>query len=236
MAYHPSDNPDRVKALAGVLAVHAALAAVILSGLTVHTVATTIERLRTFDITEVPPPPPPPPPPSRTPERAKEKEGAAAKKALPTPVVAPPPKIVIPVKSPVVASRVPSTGSAATAGAATSGTGTGAGGSGTGLGGGGRGDYSRFTPARRISKIPDREYRRFVAVSGMRRGSVGVMVKVEPDGRPSNCRIVRSSGQPSVDSLMCSLTLSFVRFRPARDPDGRAVAQDITWYPDWSPR
>jgi hypothetical protein len=35
---------------------------------------------------------------------------------------------------------------------------------------------------------------------------------------------------------MCSLTLSFVRFRPARDPDGRAIAQDITWYPDWSPR
>ena len=235
MPYRSADNPDRVKAAAGVLAVHAALAALVLTGLNVPSVATTIERLRTFDITEVPPPPPPPPP-SPTPERAKEKEGAAAKKALPTPVVAPPPKIVIPAKSPVVASRVPSTGSAATAGAATSGTGTGAGGSGNGLGGGGRADYSRFTPARRITKIPDREYRRFVAVSGISRGSVGVTVKVESDGRPSNCRIVRSSGQPSVDSLMCSLTLSFVRFRPARDPDGRAVAQDITWYPDWSPR
>src|SRR5215210_406986 len=145
MAYQAADNPDRIKALAGVLAVHAALGAAILSGLNVHTVATTIERLRTFDITEIPPPPPPPPP-SPTPERAKEKEGAAAKKALPTPVVAPQPKIVIPAKPPVIASRVPSTGSAATAGAATSGTGTGAGGSGNGLGGGGRGDFSRFTP------------------------------------------------------------------------------------------
>ena len=235
MAYHPSDNPDRVKAVAGVLLVHAALGAAILSGLDVRTVATTIDRLRTFDITEVPPPPPPPLP-TPTPERAREKEGVAEKKALPTPVVAPPPRLVLPAKPPVVASRVPSTGSASTSGAATAGIGTGAGGSGTGLGGGGRGDYSGFTPARRISKIPDREYRRFVAVSGMRRGTVGITVKVEPDGRPTNCRVVRSSGQPAVDSLMCSLTLSFVRFRPARDPDGRAIAQDITWYPDWSPR
>ena len=56
MAYHPSDNPDRVKAVAGVLLVHAALGAAILSGLDVRTVATTIDRLRTFDITEIPPP------------------------------------------------------------------------------------------------------------------------------------------------------------------------------------
>ncbi|MBA3512178.1 energy transducer TonB [Sphingomonas sp.] len=238
MAYQASHKPDRIKALAGVLAVHVALGAVILTGLNVRTVATTIERLRTFDITELPPPPPPPPPPSPTPERAKEKEGAAAKKALPTPVVAPPPKIVLPAKSPVVASRVPSTGSAATAGAAASGTGTGAGGSGTGLGGGGRGSGGSgdgFTPAQRISKIPDREYRRFVTASGMRRGRVGITVKVNTDGRLSNCRVARSSGNSSVDSLMCSLTLQHVRFRPARDPQGRPVAQDITWYPDWTP-
>ena len=237
MAYRAADNPDRIKALAGVLIVHAALGAAILSGLNVEAVTTTIDRLRTFDITETPPPPPPPPLPSETAERAKEKEGAAAKKALPTPVAAPPPKIVVPYKPPVVASRVPSAGSASTAGAATAGTGTGAGGSGTGPGGGGRGgDGDGFTPARRISKIPDREYRRFVAASGMRRGTVGITVKVNTDGRPSNCRVVRSSGYANVDALMCSLTLQHVRFRAARDPQGRPVAQDITWYPDWAPK
>ena len=235
MAYIAADNPDRLKALAGVLVVHAALGAAILSGLNVDSVSTTIERLKTFDITEPPPPPPPPPPPRMTPDRAREAEGAAGKKAEPTPVVAPQPKIVVPYTPPVAASRIAGTGSASTSGAATAGTGPGAGGSGTGRGGGGSGDFTGYTPARRISKIPNREYRRFVAVSGMRRGTVGITVKVDTDGRPSNCRVVRSSGQPGVDALMCSLTLEYVRFRPAQDPQGRAVAQDITWYPDWAP-
>ncbi|HUE80216.1 MAG TPA: TonB family protein [Sphingomicrobium sp.] len=233
MAYQAADNPDRIKALIGVLIVHAALAAAILSGLNVEPVTTTIERLRTFEITE---PPPPPPPLSLASERARDKEGAAARKALPTPVVAPQPRIEIPSQPTVTAAPVPSTGSAATAGAAADGTGTGAGGSGTGAGGGGRGgDGAGFTPAQRISKIPNREYRRFVAASGARRGTVGITVKVNTDGRLSNCRVIRSSGNPGVDALMCSLTLQNVRFRPARDPQGRPVAQDITWYPDWAP-
>ena len=69
----------------------------------------------------------------------------------------------------------------------------------------------------------------------MRQGRVGLTVKVNVDGRPSNCRIIRSSGNPAADSLMCELTLQFVRFRPALDADGRPVAQDISWFPDWSP-
>jgi len=233
MAYRAADNPDRIKAVAGVLVVHAALAAVILSGLTVHSVATTIERLNTFDITEALPPPPPPPP-SPTPDRAREKQGAAAKKSLPTPVVAPPPRIVVPYKPPVTASRVASTGSAATAGAATAGTGTGAGGSGTGLGGGGSGDFSRFTPARMLNKIPDREYRR---ISGGRipRGSAAIAFRVNADGRMTDCRIVRSSGDLYVDSIVCDAATKYLRFRPARDPDGRAVAQDMTYTPTWRP-
>lgn len=233
MAYRAADNPDRIKAAAGVLVVHAALAAVILSGLTVHSVATTIERLNTFDITEALPPPPPPPP-SPTPDRAREKQGAAAKKSLPTPVVAPPPRIVVPYKPPVTASRVASTGSAATAGAATAGTGTGAGGSGTGLGGGGSGDFSRFTPARMLNKIPDREYRR---ISGGRipRGSAAIAFRVNADGRMTDCRIVRSSGDSYVDSIVCDAATKYLRFRPARDPDGRAVAQDMTYTPSWRP-
>jgi len=233
MAYQAAQNPDRMKALGGVLVVHVALAALILSGLSVHNVRQTMERLKTFDISEVPPPPQPPPPSKA--DRAKEKEGAAGKKALPTPVVAPVPKIVVPYKQPVTASRVPSTGSASTSGAATSGTGPGAGGSGTGLGGGGRGDFPGYTPSRRISRIPNREYRRLVAASGRQRGTVGITLKVNTDGSPSNCRIVRSSGQKIVDSLMCQLAVQYVRFRPARNAQGQAVAQDITWYPDWSP-
>ena len=233
MAYRASDNPDRIKALAAVIAFHAALGAAILSGLDVRSVETSIERLRTFDIIE-PPAPPPPPPPARQAERAREEEGAAGRKAEPTPVVAPKPAIVVPAKTPVVAAPVAGTGSAPSAGAALSGPGTGAGGSGMGRGGGGRGDFTGFTPARMLNKIPDREYRR---ISGGRipRGSATISFRVNADGRMSNCRIARSSGDLLVDSIVCEAATRHLRFSPARDPDGRAIAQDMSYTPTWRP-
>jgi len=219
-----ADRPDKAKAITAVVAVHAALAVVIFTGLNGRIVTHAIESLKTFDIRE---PPPPPPPPSSRP-KAKLEEGTAGKKAEPTPVVAPQPKLPIP--SPIPAAKIAGTGNATTAGAANSGTGTGAGGSGSGRGGGGSGE---FTPAQKITKIPNREYRRLVAASGMDRGSVGVAIRVTPEGIASNCRIVRSSGNPMADALMCQLTEQYVRFRPARDPGGQPVAQDLTWYPNW---
>jgi protein TonB len=145
-------------------------------------------------------------------------------------VVAPQPKI--PEPSPIAAAKVAGTGSASTSGAAAAGSGTGAGGSGSGAGAGGSGG---FTPARKITKIPDREYRRFAA-TGIASGSVAISIRVNPDGSVSNCRVARSSGSAYADSLMCQLTEQFVRFSPARDPSGRAIAQDVTWVPNWKPR
>jgi protein TonB len=223
-----AEGTDRAKAIAAVVLVHAALAVAILSGLNVNIVRHAVERLQTIDLREPPPPPPPPPPPAARPKQAKLEQGAPGKKAEPSPVVAPKPRI--PVESPLPAAPVAGTGDATTAGAAASGTETGAGGSGSGRGGGG---FAGFTPAQKITKIPDREYRRLVAASGMARGSVGVAIRVEPDGSATNCRIVRSSGSPVADSLMCQLTEEYVRFRPALDAEGRPVAQEITWYPNW---
>jgi len=156
-----------------------------------------------------------------------------APKAEPTPVVAPPPKI--PAPSPIPAAKVAGTGTAPAAGASTAGTGTGAGGTGSGTGGGGYGDYSRFTPARRITKIPDSEYGR-LSSTGIQNGRMGVTILVNRDGSVSNCRIARSSGDPSIDALMCELTLRYIRFLPARDPAGQPVPQDITFFPDWHQR
>lgn len=223
-----ADRPDKAKAIAAVVAVHAALAFVILSGLSVHVVSQAVERLTTIRIQEPPPPPPVQPPPKPTPRRqaVKQPEGAPARKAEPSPIVAPEPKLPIP--SPVPAAKIAGTGSASTSGAALAGSGTGAGGYGTGRGGGGAG----FTPARRISKIPDREYRQ-LASSGLPSGSVGVTIRVNPDGSASNCRIARSSGNPYADSLMCQLTVRYIRFEAARDPSGRPVAQDVTFFPNW---
>ena len=233
--YRAADGSDRAKAIAAVAVVHMALAAVILSGLNVRMIAAQVESLKTFDVTEKPVPPPEPPPVVKQAERAKEEEGAAGKKAEPTPVVAPKPRIVVPAKPPVAAAPVPGTGLANRSGASTAGSGPGAGGSGSGRGGGGSGDFSGYTPAQRISRIPNREYRRLVEVSGRVTGSVGITLKVNTDGSPSNCRVARTSGSGVVDSLMCQLAIRYVRFRPARDAEGRPVAQDITWYPDWSP-
>ena len=222
-----ADRPDRAKAIAAVVAVHVALAFVIVTGLNVRMVAQAVEQLKTFNLQTPPVPPPPKPQPK---PKMKQPEGAPAKKAEPTPVVAPPPRI--PAPSPIPAARVAGTGSASTAGAAASGNGTGASGNGYGTGGGGTGS---FTPARKLTKIPNREYRRF-ASTGIPTGSVAISIRVNPDGSVSNCRIVRTSGSPYADSLMCQLTQEYVRFSPARDPSGRAIAEDMTWVPNWSPR
>lgn len=233
MAGYRQSNPDRAKAAMAALLVHAAIGAAFLTGLVVNVSERPSEVLDTFDVSV---PPPPPPVVEQEESAANGEPGEAGKKAEPTPIVVPKPKIEVPAKPPVAAAPVAGQGAASSVGAAMAGSGTGAGGSGAGLGGGGTGGSgSGFTPARRISKIPDREYRRFVATSGMRRGSVAITVKVNTDGKPSDCRVARSSGSPVADSLMCRLTLEFVRFRPARDPQGRLVAQDITWVPDWAP-
>ena len=224
-----ADRPDKAKAIAAVIAIHAALAFVILSGLDVRNVRQAVDQMTTIAINEPPPPPPVrPPKPAPKPQPMKKPEGAAAKQAKPTPVVAPQARLTVP--SPIPAARVAGTGTSTASGAAVAGSGTGAGASGTGAGGGGTGT---FTPAQKITKIPNGEYRRLVSVSGMDRGTVGVAIRVNPDGSSSNCRVVRSSGNPVADSLMCELTERYVRFLPARDPSGRPIAQDITWYPNW---
>jgi len=228
-----AERQDQAKAVVAVVAVHAALAFMILSGLNVRVVSEAVSALKTFNIEQPPPPPPqPPPPPRQRPQQApKRPQGAPARKAEASPIVAPPPRI--PAPSPLPAARIAGTGSASSEGAGSSGMGTGAGGSGYGPGGGGTG--GSYTPARKLTKIPDHEYRRFAA-TGNAYGSVAISIRVNPDGSVSDCRIARSSGNPSADALMCQLTIQYVRFSPARDPTGRAISQDVTWVPNWAPR
>ena len=228
-----ADRPDQAKAAAAVVAVHVGLAFIILTGLNVHMVRKAVDQLTTVDIREPPPPPPvKPPPPAPKPQQMKKAAGAPAPKAEPTPVVAPPPKL--PVQSPIPAAKVAGTGAASNSGASTAGTGTGAGGAGNGPGGGGYGDYSRFTPARLVGRIPNSEYRR-ISAGRIPTGSAMIAFRVNPDGRISNCRVVRSSGDPYVDAMVCTAATRWLIFNPARDPSGRPVAQDITYTPNWRP-
>ena len=228
-----ADRPDKAKAIAGVVAVHAALAFIIVSGLNVQRVSRAVEELTTITINEPPPLPVQKTKPAPKPQAAKKPQGAPTREVRPSPIVAQKPKL--PVPSPIPAAKVAGQGSQATSGAAASGVGSGAGGTGTGPGGGGYADFSRFTPARLVSNIPSSEYAR-LASTGIRSGAVGVLVLVGPNGGISNCRIARSSGDPSIDALVCQLTVRYVRFDPARDPSGRPVSQDITYFPNWRRR
>ena len=233
MAYRSADRKDRWKAMLAAIGVTGLLGAGVLTGLNVEMVRHAVDHLQTFDI-ELPKPPPPEPPPPLQPNRSSEQEGAPAA-PKPSPIVAPKPEVQLPVKETIAAATKPGTGASSASGFGGVGSGTGAGGTGNGTGRG-SGDGAGFTPAQRISKVPNSEYRRLVRVSGINNGRVGISVRVETDGRATNCRVIAPSGSPTADSLMCELTERYVRFRPALDPQGRPVAQEIRWYPNWSPR
>ena len=198
--------------------------------LDVKSVSHAVEELKILDLQS------PPEPPTRAvvkPRRrqvTKKEEGTPAKKAGQAPLVRP--LAQLPLPSPVPVAQVAGSGSTSTSGTGTSDSGTGAGTAGHGFGGGNEGAY---TPARKLTKIPDREYRRFAA-TGISSGTVAISIRVDPDGTVSNCRVMRSSGSGYADALMCQLTVQYVRFSPARDPSGHAIAQDVTWVPNWAPR
>ena len=179
----PPTGPDQAKAIAAVVAVHAALAFVILSGLNVRMVSAGGRAADDVQHREPPPPPPvqPPPKPAPKPQAMKKPEGAAAKKAEPTPVVAPPAaSFRVPRRFPQ--RRSPAPARATTSGAAVAGTGTGAGGAGNGPGGGGYGDFRASRP-----RAAHQQHSRPANIARLprpvfRAGSVGVSIRVNPDG------------------------------------------------------
>jgi TonB family C-terminal domain len=226
-----ADRPDQAKAIAAVVAVHAALAFVILSGLDVRNVREAVERMTTIAITEPPPPPPVrPPKPAPKPQPMKKPEGAAAKQAQPTPVVAPPPQAARPLAD--SGGQGGGHGHSTASGAALSGSGTGADGSGMGVGGGSA-DFSRFTPARLVRNLSRGDYRA-LAAGRMPAGRAMVSLRIEPTGEPTNCRVLRSSGDPYVDAGLCPLIMARLRFRPALDDHGRPIAFQLDYVATWT--
>jgi len=54
-------------------------------------------------------------------------------------------------------------------------------------------------------------------------GTVIVDLIIRTDGRPRACRIIRSSGHPTLDLATCNIMLRRARFSPARDSNGNPV-------------
>jgi protein TonB len=227
---------ERGGALAAVIAVHAILALVLLNLSGAVSLTEDQRDLQVFDVTEVEPPPPPLEVQPEQ-ERAPEEEGEASPpniRSEATPVVAPEPEIRLPVTPPVIASPTPNQGADPTQGAAPvpgpgtgaggTGTGTGAGGSGTGTGGGGGGVA---TGPRLVRGITNRDYPVQIQRRWPRGGAIFLRLRIQPNGRPSQCDVMRSYGDPVADQWTCSLMMERGLFRPAVNERGEPVA---AWY------
>lgn len=180
-----------------------------------------------------------PPDPPEAPEPLPD-EGAAGdpgKQAVPKPVTAPTPKVVIRPDPP--APRAPSTGDAVTSGARDQGDGTGAAGSGlgtgSGRGGGGQGGIAATKPVHIAGGIDNaRDYPVPEGGRQARRGNeVIVKVTVGTDGRASNCSIYRASRDAEADRITCQLVVERLRFKPAMDRNGNPVAATFYWKQVW---
>ena len=235
--YQPNPSfRDRTATLAAVVLVHVALAYALLNLAGAARMPVPDEITQLIDVS---PEPPPPPIVEIVPERERPKktEGAASARNVEsqaTPLVAPEPVIALPSLQPIVATSTPAQGSQSTQGASDvvgpgtgaggSGSGTGSGGSGAGDGGGGNGIAERarlLTPSLRTRDYPPGLRER------LQNGAAPlVLFSVQPDGRVSNCRVFRSSGDPAIDMVTCSLVTARFVYRPAFDQRGRPVASD----------
>lgn len=246
--YQPTPTlRERAGPLAAVVLVHLAIGYALLNLSGAGQTLAERADLAIFDvILPTPPETPPPPPPSAVDQRDQAKakpkeEGAAAPeniRSAATPVVVPKPRIIVPAPSPIVAATTPGTGANATQGAGNVvgpgtgaggvGNGTGSGGSGNGDGGGGRGGGPPSRPmVVESTKLISRDYPPEAIRAWPRGGRVFVAVRVQLDGRATDCKINRSSGSQGVDADTCRLVMAKVRFVPARDEQGRPY---VDWY------
>lgn len=225
-----AERPDRAKAIAGVAAVHAALAAMILLGLNVTIARQTVERLTTIDVHEQPPQAPAPTAEVRKSIRKpQEPKQTAVVTTSASPAHAPGP-LPAPIPAPPVVSAAPApvSGSTPAPGTGASGAGTGA----AGTDASSAADYSGYSPPGLIRNLSRRDYR---ALAGrLPNGAAMVSLTVEPDGMPANCRVMRSSGDPNVDAGLCPLIEQRLRFRPALDNQGRPIPFQLQYVATWS--
>lgn len=234
MTYRTHVEPkERAGAIAAVLAIHGALLFALLNLSGTITLADPQESLDLIDIVDLAKPPPPPAP-KPIPQKRKEKEGGSAPKNIKseaTPVVAPKPIVEPQRPNPVVVAELPRAGADPIQGAApVRGPGTGAGGIGTGTGSGlggsgpgGGGGGGAAVPVRLVRGISGRDYPSAIRASWPRGGAIFLRLRVEANGRPSRCDVMRGFGNSQADQLTCALVMQRGQFRPALDASGRPI-------------
>lgn len=223
-------NTHKAGAIVAAAAVNAALLLAFLQMSGRIDLAEPQSALRVFDIGQKPPPPPPPPPPAKQQQKPKEKEGGSAPKNIKseaTPVVAPKPKIETPPVQKIAATETPRQGTQPTQGAApVRGPGTGAGGTGTGgtgTGGGGEGGAA-YPPHLVTPVLTGREIGRALLDQWPRGTPVFLRLRIDAQGYVSECDVLRGTGVPAIDGIMCNLAHERLRYRPALSRSGQPVA------------
>ena len=228
---------DRGGAIAAVAAIHAALLFALLNISGRIDIIDPQRVLKTFDLSAPEPTPPPPPPPAaQRQDKPKEKEGGSSPKNIrseATPVEAPKPRVEIPTPPKIAVTETPRQGAAPTQGASNvAGPGTGAGGTGTGTGSGsggagtgGGGEGGAAYPPRLVTPVlTGRDFPRDMIDQWPRRTPVFLRLRVDSRGYVSECVIDRRTGVPAIDSEICNLAHQRLRFRPALNRSGQAVA------------
>jgi protein TonB len=64
-------------------------------------------------------------------------------------------------------------------------------------------------------------------------GTTAFILSIDRRGRVERCTIATSSGSPSLDEATCSILKRRARFDPARDDDGRRVADTTSGRIKW---
>jgi protein TonB len=232
-------NGARGGAIVSVLAIHGLLLFALLHLSGKVDLTDPQAALRVFNLAPpvVPPPPPPPPPPEPQQQaKPKEQEGGSAPrniKSEATEVKAPKPRVVVPPVPQIPAAETPRAGTAPTQGASpVAGPGTGAGGTGTGTGSGtggagsgGGGDNGVADPPHLITPVlTGRDFPRATLQRWPRGAQVFLRLRVDSRGLVSECIVDRGTGIPEIDSELCALVHQRLRFRPALNRSGQAVA------------
>ena len=238
MAYRTDINSrDRGGAIAAVIAIHVGLLFMLLHLAGKMDLPGAQSVMRVFDLARPPPPPPPPPPPQQKPQqKPKEKEGGSAPpniRSQATPVQAPKPKVVVPPVPQIAASPTPRQGTAPTQGASNlAGIGTGAGGAGNGSGSGNGGNGSGGGGDNGVAEPPHlttpvltgHDFPRDMLEQWPSGATIFMRLRVDARGYVAECTIDHGTGVASIDSQVCNVVHDRLRFRPALNRSGQAVA------------
>ena len=69
------------------------------------------------------------------------------------------------------------------------------------------------------------------ALQNREEGTVQAKLTIDPNGRVSACKVVRSSGYATLDNATCSILERGARFAPARDAAGKPIEDMVVTPP-----